>query len=734
MGDLMNVALRAIGKLRFRPPLDYRGERALCILEPPGPPVGDTQGESDGAPDFRVCGVGQNRRSLAYQELVITAHFRGFDEQLGDLLPAIVVRRDNRRFGHHFVNVPGVNHRVQVFYALCRHRNNANREANETASQDFHATNLGPPPSPSRRRKQPSCKKLSLSGHQTELTHGLSALEWRGMSVVSSRRFMSRNIATFCAIAVLLPAALLFWLQIQSLQRLRAGAKLAVEHQVRQDLEILRGHLEARVRLLAGNLAKFDAGDLTARPPGETAAKFPSVLAADPAISRVFAMAECACAGPPQALVSTDGGRGWERFSDFEKEPVAGALSASRAARPFPGEKNGPLVYYQPAKAAEPPTLYVFRYLTDSAPRGSSRSLTALAISPEALLREAFEKRGSPALAVAVNEAGHGMIFVTEKPWQRSSASIHAGFLFPLWTLEGYQRGTSLERLAEDQFRNGLLLTGAVLCCLILALALSVRAMARESRLSELKSAFVSNVSHEMKTPLSLIRLYSETLELGRVRDPGKLHEYHRIIHQESRRLTELIERVLDFARMEAGRKRYDFELVDLGAAVQELLASYRDHLASAGFEMTAEIEHPLPATRVDRNAISQALLNLLDNAVKYSGGSKELSVSVKRRGSEIAIEVEDRGIGIPAAEQQRIFEKFYRVNTSLVHDTKGSGLGLTLAKHIVEAHGGCITVESRIGVGSRFTICLPLITETGRAGATQPSSGGLPIGQTAHR
>jgi signal transduction histidine kinase len=272
----------------------------------------------------------------------------------------------------------------------------------------------------------------------------------------------------------------------------------------------------------------------------------------------------------------------------------------------------------------------------------------------------------------------------------------------------GY-RNTTIEALAADQLRTNLILTALVLCCLVLGLGLTLRAIGREAKLAELKSAFVSNVSHEMKTPLALIRMFAETLELGRVKSAEKMQEYFRVIHNESRRLSQLIDNILDFAKMEAGRREYQFAPGDVAEVVESVLRSYEDQITSAGFDLAVDLEPRLPAVLMDANALSQAVLNILSNAVKYSAGVKKIRVSVSRCGEHVAIEVADSGIGIPRSEHARIFEKFHRVSAPLVHNTKGSGLGLTLCKHIVEAHGGRILVESAPAQGSRFTILLPV-------------------------
>jgi len=235
------------------------------------------------------------------------------------------------------------------------------------------------------------------------------------------------------------------------------------------------------------------------------------------------------------------------------------------------------------------------------------------------------------------------------------------------------------------------------------------RNVSREIALARLKSDFVANVSHELRTPLALIRLYAETLEMGRLTNPEKPQQYYRIIREESERLTALINNILDFSRIEAGRKEYDFRETDLARLVRETLDAYRYQIEQNGFTFQEQIEDDLPPVRVDREAIARSLLNLVNNAVKYSPQEKFLSVRLFRSGDEIKLQVADHGMGIPIREQSKIFEKFYRVGDPLVHNTKGSGLGLSLVRHIVRAHGGEVSVESIPGKGSTFTIALPL-------------------------
>ena len=238
---------------------------------------------------------------------------------------------------------------------------------------------------------------------------------------------------------------------------------------------------------------------------------------------------------------------------------------------------------------------------------------------------------------------------------------------------------------------------------------ITVRDMARQLELTKLKSEFISSVSHDLKTPLALIRMFSETLQMGRVRDREKEQEYYRVIAKESERLTHLINNVLDFSRLEAGRKTYELKPVDVAEVVESAVDACNFELTKSGFEVVLNIADDLPEMMLDREAIGQAIINLLNNAVKYSKDTKTVTVQVRRESPDVIIDVVDQGIGVAKEEQARIFDKFYRAPDDHVRETTGSGLGLALVKHAVEAHAGQVAVESAVGEGSRFSIILPV-------------------------
>jgi signal transduction histidine kinase len=297
----------------------------------------------------------------------------------------------------------------------------------------------------------------------------------------------------------------------------------------------------------------------------------------------------------------------------------------------------------------------------------------------------------------------------------KDEVSMGFGLVFRRMHLGVFMRHQTEAEWKKQYVILNLSLLILMMLLLIGGVAMALKTASREMKLSRMKADFVSNVSHELRTPLASIRVFGEFLKLGRVKEPRKIQEYGEYIETESRRLTQLINNILDFSRIESGQKTYHFEDADLTEIVDETLKSFDVRLSQHGFSVNLEMpEEPLPLAKVDSAAIAQALVNLLDNAAKYSGEAKEIDVRVAKKDEFITIAIIDRGIGIPPQEQEKIFEKFYRVSTGLVHDVKGSGLGLSIVKHIIEAHQGKVTVRSKPGNGTTFTIYLPIHWVTG--------------------
>jgi signal transduction histidine kinase len=266
----------------------------------------------------------------------------------------------------------------------------------------------------------------------------------------------------------------------------------------------------------------------------------------------------------------------------------------------------------------------------------------------------------------------------------------------------------------------------ALMIVLAVAMALGVflvaGAAAREVRVAELKSNFVASVSHDLKTPLALIQLFAETLELGRVRTPDRAQEYYRIINGESKKLTRLIENILDFSRMEAGLRPYRMEPADMAESVNKVLSRMETQLAQGNFTVTPRIEPDLPRVLADEGAAEQAIENLIANAMKYSGDNKTIEIEAKRANGHIVVSVTDHGIGISRREQGRIFRKFYRVQRELGGGPQGTGLGLAIVDHTMRGHGGYVRVESEPDQGSTFSLYFPIPSENAFQGTLAES------------
>lgn len=326
-----------------------------------------------------------------------------------------------------------------------------------------------------------------------------------------------------------------------------------------------------------------------------------------------------------------------------------------------------------------------------------------------ATIRNAYPDEAENVI-ITVTDTSEKLVFANQPSEGRAAeAGGTFPFVFTDWYLGIRMRHLTENQLARRYFVVNLSLSVVASLTLLAGAVLALRTASRAMKLSQMKTDFVSNVSHELRTPLASIRVFGEFLKLGRVRDQRKTEEYGAYIETESRRLTQLIDNILDFAKIESGQKTYRFERQDLPKLIGETLKLFVVRLEQSGFEIHFETpEYPVPPALLDAEAIAQAVINLLDNAVKYSGKSRCVIVTVAFDAEYVTVSVTDRGIGMERAEVDKIFEKFYRVSTGLVHDVKGSGLGLSIVKHVVEAHGGKVEVSSNPGEGSVFTIYLP--------------------------
>jgi signal transduction histidine kinase len=262
----------------------------------------------------------------------------------------------------------------------------------------------------------------------------------------------------------------------------------------------------------------------------------------------------------------------------------------------------------------------------------------------------------------------------------------------------------------EDTSRQAMLLYGGAIALVLLTLSAGtvvlLRDVSRDARMTQLRADFVNGVTHDLKTPVSIMRLYGETLLRQRDLNEADRRDFYRVIARESARLGRLVDQVLTFSQAERGDIRYNMHTADPAPVIAGIVDDYGEWLEHIGFEVERELPPSAPPVRFDAAALSQAVVNLLDNAVKYSGSARTIATRLTPSVGHVTFEVEDHGVGIPAADRDRIFDRFYRA----ANDTGkgGSGLGLFMVRHIMQAHGGRVEVDSEPGRGSRFRLIFP--------------------------
>ncbi len=349
------------------------------------------------------------------------------------------------------------------------------------------------------------------------------------------------------------------------------------------------------------------------------------------------------------------------------------------------------------------PSLYAQRLhrLTESASGSPSFSLQVLDETGQVVF-------GPPNDAPAL--AARAQFPLRFYPGDAIDGRLAVGTPVRTWTVQ-----VAPEVVAEASLMASLLgehwVAGLPVLLIIVALGVIVQSRRRAGELARMQATFISHVSHQLKTPLSLLSAAAESLTFERARTPATLARYVAIMRSETAKLTALVERVLEFSKLEQGRRDYELEAIDLGPLVHETANAFREKLAQEHFVFTVTVpQSPLPV-QADPAAFEQVLVNLLDNAVKYSAEHRSIAVRAGTSGQEAFFEVSDRGIGIQPAEQGRIFDRFYR-GTNVSSERRGFGLGLAIAAEIVRAHQGRIEVQSQPGRGTTFRVSLPLLSE----------------------
>ncbi|MFY0599707.1 MAG: hypothetical protein JXR03_08540 [Cyclobacteriaceae bacterium] len=299
----------------------------------------------------------------------------------------------------------------------------------------------------------------------------------------------------------------------------------------------------------------------------------------------------------------------------------------------------------------------------------------------------------------------------TDQPLFLTDSLVNDVILYEkMWPFKSIKVGlssknTTVSDLVQERLRANMIASGLLILLLLTGLTLIIRNLSRQMKLAQNKSDFVSNVSHELRTPLALISMFAETLSLNRVKSEDQRREYVDIIFRETSRLTNMVNRILNFSRIEANERTYQMAKFDIVELLERLVSDYTYHLDKNGFTCSLEVKEKNLEVFADEEAIYEAIVNLLDNAIKYSPDTKEISISLKAKDESIDIEVRDKGLGIPQEKLEDIFDKFYRVTQGDLYTVKGTGLGLSIVKHIVNAHNGSIKVTSEVGKGSCFIL-----------------------------
>ena len=342
--------------------------------------------------------------------------------------------------------------------------------------------------------------------------------------------------------------------------------------------------------------------------------------------------------------------------------------------------------------------------------------INVLVIKPEAFISQVLDPK--------MQEIARGKFYIAayrdgeEEPFYSTNKQINPGRVAnkrPFWLMKDYRMGIELKDLtisdlARDRMRRNLMLIGMMDLLLIFGAWLIFRNISKQVELSQLKSDFVSNVSHEIRTPLALISMYIETLEMGRIKDKARVNEYYSVILHETARLSGIVNRILSFSQIDNKKRKYFFNSTTLNDVVESTALTFRYTLDTKGFTYSFEPDNTIQPVWADREALAEALVNLIDNAMKYSEDDKHVLVRTGKKDQYVYIEVEDHGIGIAEKDQRYIFDKFYRVTgKNLANRVKGSGLGLAIVKHIMDAHGGKIFVKSSPGEGSLFRLLFPV-------------------------
>jgi signal transduction histidine kinase len=543
-------------------------------------------------------------------------------------------------------------------------------------------------------------------------------------------RDRSLRLAAALAVAVAIPVAVLFYFQFRAIEDLGQSSAVVLRQLSQETANRLVKDVQDALKapqidvLLGITQQQAEPLDLPA-----IKKVFDAALDSEPFVTRLYVWSdetlahrgEVLCYGRQRREFRTDAPEAslvLERFRELATQ--------KRAISLFEATIDGHRSYFQAQLRFEFPA------------RDRLTSFVAVRIDAENLRTQFFPAfvdaklktvegpSGFPALTVSVID-GNGRIiyprnaqapkqFVDEREFslvffdpelQRYAAAN--GRPFEQWRLRTGYGDRTIPQIIDARARPQRALMAMLAGVLALGVFFVVRAAAREVKVAELRSNFVSSVSHDLKTPLALIQLFAETLELGRLKNTDRAHEYYRIINSEARKLTRLINNLLDFSKIEAGLRTYTKrEPLDLSELTRGVLESLQSQFTHNQFTVTSKLDGHVPVY-IDAEAAVQAIENLVSNAIKYSPERRDIEVEVTRADGYGVVRVRDHGIGIPPRLQRKIFRKFFRIQTDAGSGPQGTGLGLAIVDHVMRGHGGFVRVDSEPGRGSTFTLHFPL-------------------------
>jgi len=521
-----------------------------------------------------------------------------------------------------------------------------------------------------------------------------------------------KKVSAILLLIVLLPALFFSGYEISSLSRSEAMVGNIYRQQLDVVLFSVNQYAWDAVSSWAGSIQNIVA-DPKSRSSAAAANSVREFIAQRGTVQGVFM-----CDTLLKSFLLVESGRPNSRLSRFSENTIRTELNRNRDKvdrlldfQRVEYRKIEPLVFTDSLNKENPVVLLFVVRDYASIPRVAGMVLGERNFVHDVLLRKLSEVAGDEFILAALDKRTGGVIETTSPVLRGEIKQEKSLWLFPDYTLGIKLKGRTIDELVEARFYRNVMIIMMLDLVLLAGAWLIYRTIRREMELIQLKSDFVSNVSHELRTPLSLIRMFAETLEMRRVKTEKKKHEYYRTILQESERLTRLVNNLLNFSRMEAGKRNYQMRDMDLNDLVRKVVEFYALQLRTQHFELVIDLAKRSPVVIGDEEAIAEALHNIIDNAIKYSDEERYIRVATGVVASSAFVEIQDHGIGIAPEHHAKIFEKFYRVSSGLVQTTKGSGLGLALVDHIVRAHGGTIELSSIPGKGSTFRLVMPVKT-----------------------